>query len=118
MSGFFFLRLFTVNNSSNYADAISAISVLDLIFTSVEFPPNPRICTNPDAAAAFLLCRLTDSMPVRAYDFSQSCVEGPRILPYMYARPGQREQVDTFPHAEQFGRSLMRMDRTSFNCSE
>jgi hypothetical protein len=33
--------------------------------------------------AAFFAFRLTDSSPVRANDFSQSCVEGPRMFPSM-----------------------------------
>src|ERR1017187_7325459 len=60
-----------------------------------------------------------DTMPARAKDFSQSCEEGPRMLPVsMYARPGQRVHEPTCVHVEQTGRSRARMERTSFNCVE
>jgi len=36
-----------------------------------------------------------DGTPVRANDFSQSCVEGPRMFPSIKANPGHREQFDT-----------------------
>ena len=36
-----------------------------------------------------------EGMPVRWKDFSQSAVDGPRMLPSMYASPGQRVQVPT-----------------------
>ena len=44
----------------------------------------PAICTRPDAARreAFK-SMLAEAIPVRANDFSQSCVDGPRILPSM-----------------------------------
>jgi hypothetical protein len=48
----------------------------------------PLICTRrapPEElwAEAAWASMLAEGMPVRAYDFSQSCVEGPRILPSM-----------------------------------
>ena len=39
-----------------------------------------RICTSPVGTVLFE-SKLIDGTPVRAKDFSQSCVEGPRILP-------------------------------------
>jgi hypothetical protein len=36
------------------------------------------------------------SIPVWTKDFSQSAVEGPRTLPFSYARPGQRVKVPTW----------------------
>jgi hypothetical protein len=35
------------------------------------------------------------SNPMRASDFAQSALEGPRMSPSMYASPGQREQLET-----------------------
>jgi len=49
---------------------------------------------------------LADGMPVRWNDFSQSAVEGPRMLPSMYARPGQRLQLTMCGQVEQTGKSL------------
>lgn len=66
----------------------------------------------------FLANRLAEGIPVRAKDFSQSAVEGPRIFPSMNARPGQRVQVEPCAHCEQLDRSRSRIERTSFNCSE
>ena len=43
----------------------------------------------------FLDSRLCDGIPVLAKDFSQSWEDGPRMLPSMYARPGQRVQPTT-----------------------
>ena len=77
------------------------------------------ICTNRGAAAfSFLASKLTEGIPVRANDFSQSAVEGPRIFPSRNARPGQRVQVEPCAHCEQLDRSRKRIERTSFNCSE
>jgi len=46
-----------------------------------------RICIKLAAVGFFdcciFDCRLTEGIPVLANDFSQSCVEGPRILPSM-----------------------------------
>lgn len=52
-------------------------------------------------SAARFLSRLFDGAPVRAKDFSQSCVDGPRMLPSMYASPGQREQLPPCTQDEQ-----------------
>ena len=52
------------------------------------------------------------------FDFSQSADDGPRMLPSMYARPGQRVHVAMWPHDEQVCRSRMRMPRTSSSCGE
>jgi hypothetical protein len=54
-------------------------------------------------------------MPVRAKDFSQSAVEGPRMFPSRNARPGQRVQLAPCAHCEQLDRSRRRMERTSFS---
>src|SRR5208282_3206443 len=77
------------------------------------------ICTNRGGRAlSFLASRLAEGIPVRAKDFSQSAVEGPRMFPSMNARPGQREQLEPCAHCEQLDRSRSRIERTSFNCSE
>src|ERR1700693_2066811 len=77
------------------------------------------ICTTCSAATfSFFASKLVEGMPVRAKDFSQSAVEGPRIFPSRKARPGQRLQVDPCAHCEQLERSRKRIERTSFNCSE
>src|ERR1039458_4951444 len=77
------------------------------------------ICTRRGAeAVSFFANRLTEGMPVRAKDFSQSAVDGPRIFPSINARPGQRVQVEPCAHWEQLERSRRRIERTSFNCSE
>jgi hypothetical protein len=61
---------------------------------------------------------LAERIPVRWNDFSQSAVDGPRMLPSMYASPGQRVQVPTWLQVEQTGRSLARIERTSFSSEE
>ena len=77
------------------------------------------ICTNRGGEAfSFFASRFFEGMPVRAKDFSQSAVEGPRIFPSMNANPGQRVQVEPCAHCEQLERSRRRIERTSFNCSE
>jgi len=77
------------------------------------------ICTSRGTEGfCFFATRLAEGMPVRAKDFSQSAVEGPRIFPSMNARPGQRVQVEPCAHCEQLERSRRRIERTSFNCSE
>src|ERR1700689_5110290 len=77
------------------------------------------ICTRRGAGAVpFFARRFAEGMPVRAKDFSQSAVEGPRIFPSMNARPGQRVQLEPCAHCEQLDRSRSRIERTSFNCSE
>jgi hypothetical protein len=52
----------------------------------------PRICTNP-RDDGFLDNRFFDGIPVRTKDFSQSCEDGPRMSPSMYAKPGHRVQL-------------------------
>src|SRR5580693_6833102 len=77
------------------------------------------ICTKRGGEAlSFLASKFTEGIPVRAKDFSQSAVEGPRMFPSMNARPGQRVQVEPCEHCEQLERSRSRIERTSFNCSE
>src|SRR5580693_100746 len=81
------------------------------------------ICTRRAAdffsfCASCCACRFTEGMPVRAKDFSQSAVEGPRMFPSMNAKPGHRVQVEPCAHCEQLDRLRNRMERTSFNCSE
>src|ERR1700691_1124535 len=77
------------------------------------------ICTKRGGAVlSFLASKLTEGIPVRAKDFSQSAVEGPRMFPSMNARPGQRVQVEPCAHCEQPDKSFSRIERTSFNCSE
>src|SRR5215469_8859846 len=76
-----------------------------------------RICTSL-AEACFFASMLADGTPVRANDFSQSCDDGPRMLPSMNASPGQRVQLPTCEHEEQVVRSLSRIERTSFIRSE
>jgi hypothetical protein len=61
-----------------------------------------------------LRLRFSDGIPVLANDFSQSAVEGPRMLPSINASPGQRVQVPPWTQTEQPGKSRMVMDRTSF----
>ena len=70
------------------------------------------------ARAARFASRFRDGTPVRANDFSQSWIEGPRMLPSMYASPGQREQLLPCAQVEQPCRSAIVIDRTSFNCGE
>ena len=69
-------------------------------------------------AFCFFASRLAEGTPVRAKDFSQSAVEGPRMFPSKNARPGQRVQLEPCAHCEQLDRSRSRIERTSFNCSE
>src|ERR1700735_347177 len=77
------------------------------------------ICTKRGGyALSFFANKFTEGIPVRAKDFSQSAVEGPRMFPSMKARPGQRVQVEPCAHCEQPDRSFRRIERTSFNCSE
>src|SRR5258708_6759430 len=77
------------------------------------------ICTRREGeGCAFLDRRLTEGIPVRAKDFSQSWVDGPRIFPSMNANPGQRVQVEPCAHWEQLDRSRRRIERTSFNWAE
>src|SRR5437879_11342408 len=64
------------------------------------------------------LSRFSEGIPVRAKDFSQSWIDGPRILPSMYASPGQREHETEWTHFEHPCRSAMLMERTSWNCGE
>ena len=52
----------------------------------------PWIWINP-GVEDFFDSKFTDGMPVLAKDFWQSSVEGPRMLPSMYASPGQRVHV-------------------------
>ena len=59
-----------------------------------------------------------DGIPVRAKDFSQSSEDGPRILPSMKARPGQREHDPTCEQEEHVGKSRARIERTSFSWGE
>jgi hypothetical protein len=61
---------------------------------------------------------LAEGMPVRTNAFSQSAVEGPRMLPSIKASPGQRVQEATCVHEEQVGKSRAVMERTSFNSDE
>ena len=77
-----------------------------------------RICTRFAAARCFLASMLAEGTPVRANDFSQSGVDGPRMLPSMKASPGQRVQLVTCEQEVQVLRSFTRMERTSFICSE
>jgi len=58
------------------------------------------------------------NMPVRKKDFSQSADDGPRMLPSIKARPGQRVQVPRCAHEEQVGKSFPRMERASRSCDE
>ncbi len=67
-------------------------------------------------SGALLASMLAEGTPVRAKDFSQSCDEGPRMLPSMNASPGQRVQVPTWVHEVQVVRSFSRIERTSFIC--
>src|SRR5712671_2694245 len=80
-----------------------------------------RICTRLAAARVFACAfasMLADGTPVRANDRSQSEVDGPRMLPSMKARPGQREQFETWEQEVQVDRSFTRIARTSFISSE
>jgi hypothetical protein len=52
----------------------------------------PWICTSA-GLEDFLDGKFVEAMPILANDFSQSCTEGPRIFPSMYASPGQRVQL-------------------------
>ena len=79
-----------------------------------------RIWTRPGIAgrregADALASILAEGMPVRTNDFSQSAVDGPRILPSIQANPGQRVQEATWVQEEQVGRSRAVMERTSFS---
>lgn len=77
------------------------------------------ICTRRGAEFfSFFATKLTDGIPVRAKDFSQSEVEGPRMLPSRNASPGQRVHDPPWTHCEQLGISRSLIDRTSFNCAE
>src|SRR5579863_1509653 len=81
-----------------------------------------RICTRLAAARDVLAfafaSMLAEGTPVRANERSQSCDDGPRILPSIKARPGQREQLETCVHEVQVLRSFTRIERTSFISSE
>src|SRR5580698_5519970 len=64
-----------------------------------------RICTRfrlPEfpcsgfSPARCLASMLAEGTPVRAKDLSQSWDEGPRMLPSRKARPGHREQLETW----------------------
>src|SRR5580704_11784950 len=61
---------------------------------------------------------LAVGMLVRMKDFSQSAVLGPRMLPSIQARPGQRVQLPRCEQELQVVRCLPRMARTSLNCGE
>jgi hypothetical protein len=50
--------------------------------------------------------------------FSQSWIEGPRMLPSMCASPGQRVQLLPWVQEEQPCKSAMLMERTSFSAGE
>ena len=77
------------------------------------------ICTSgPPAAIPALRSMFAEGMPVRWKDFSQSEVEGPRMLPSMYANPGQRVQVPACEHDEHTVKSFTLIERTSFICGE
>ena len=82
-----------------------------------------RIWTRPgkdgrrDGADA-LASMLAEGIPVRTNDFSQSAVDGPRMLPSMNASPGQCVQVATCEHDEHVGKSRAVMERTSFSWGE
>src|SRR5205809_1333056 len=64
------------------------------------------------------LSRFSEGIPVLARDFSQSWIDGPRILPSIYASPGQREHEPEWTHFEHPCRSAMLIERTSWNCGE
>ena len=49
--------------------------------------------SNTGIERIFLRSRFFEGTPVRANDFSQSWIDGPRMLPSRYARPGQRVQL-------------------------
>ncbi len=68
--------------------------------------------------AVFFASMLADGIPVRAKDFSQSCDDGPRILPSMNASLGHRVQLPTREQEVQVVRSFRRIERTSFIWSE
>jgi len=75
-----------------------------------------RICTRLAAARVFACAfasMLADGTPVRANDRSQSEVDGPRMLPSMKARPGQREQFETWEQEVQVDRSFTRIARSN-----
>jgi|SRR5579864_8152255 len=80
-------------------------------------PGTARICTR-FSAFRFFDNRLREGIPVRAKDFSQSCEEGPRMLPSTYASPGQRVQLPACVHWEQLGKSFNRIERTSLSWSD
>src|SRR5271165_5684606 len=107
------LRGVRVRYPTAFAGTLMLDSLLPMIAGTIW------ICTRRGAEAfSFFASRLAEGMPVRAKDFSQSEEEGPRILPSMKARPGQRLQVAPCAHWEQLERSRRRIERTSFNCSE
>ena len=100
-----------------------AVSFLPIYFTNtnsgaagcrrteiwIRFALGEELC--PAAALASILA---EGMPERAKDFSQSCVEGPRILPSIYASPGQRLHEPTCEQVPQVGKSRAVIERTSF----
>ena len=65
-----------------------------------------------------LASMFADGIPVRANDFSQSCEEGPRMLPSKNASPGHRVQLPPCTHEEQVVKCLNRIERTSFIAPE
>src|SRR5437879_12607367 len=71
-----------------------------------------RICTR-SRDARFFASILADGIPVRAKDFSQSCDDGPRVLPSINASPGHRVQLPTSEHEVQVVSSVSRLERTS-----
>lgn len=78
---------------------------------------SPVICTRI-GIVAFLDLRFFDGTSVLAKDFWQSWIEGPRMFPSIFARPGQRVRDEPWTHLEQLGKSRSRIERTSFNCGE
>src|SRR6202020_1959672 len=78
-------------------DATAVHAVAPAIVDAGVVAGSARICTR-FAAVRFLAIMLAEGTPVFTNDFSQSCDEGPRMFPSMYARPGHREQFETCEH--------------------
>ena len=96
------LRSLGQAGASNYAETALAVEP-----AAMEGTFRPWIWTSPTTLGGRLACRFFEGMPVRAKDFSQSWIEGPRMSPSMKARPGQRVQPEIWPQPEQVCKLLL-----------
>src|SRR5580693_2493383 len=74
-----------------------------------------RICIR-FFAEGFFDCRFTEGIPVLGKDFSQSCAEGP--IAFHGSQAWTARAVRNVRTLEKPVRSFMRIERSSFHCSE